>query len=195
MKDYTKNLINRRQILIAVFLMAIFFAISILLGYLNAQLFPEESMLKVKELYGKVSFAKSLSSFQLFLFIFLNNSIKAFFIVFLGIFFGVIPLMFIFINGEIIGLIVSIMQKEIGLKFVILLMLPHGILEIPAIILSAGYGLWLGYLLYRKLRFKDLIRPHLRYAMRKYFSLILPLLFLAAIIETIVTPQFAQFLK
>jgi stage II sporulation protein M len=64
--------------------------------------------------------------------------------------------------------------------------LPHGIIEIPALLFAASYGLWLGVTAVRRLRGKEstLLRFHIEHAFRRYFAVVFPLLIVAAAIET-----------
>jgi stage II sporulation protein M len=64
--------------------------------------------------------------------------------------------------------------------------LPHGVLEIPAIILTAGYGLWLGVTFARRIRQRDMagFGDQIRHAIKIYFKVAFPLFILAAVIET-----------
>ncbi len=170
-----------------IFTISLLFILSTLLGYQTAQLYPDKAQLVVKQTSEMFGFLKNLNSFYIFLFIFLNNSIKAFFTLILGFFFGIIPVIFIFGNGELIGVVISIVGKEAGFKEIIFGLLPHGIFEIPAVVIAASYGLWLGSKFYRRLRHKEPFMINFRYALGRYFKVVLPLLFIAALVETFVT--------
>ena len=61
------------------------------------------------------------------------------------------------------------------------------ILEIPAILLAAGYGLWLGSVFYRSLKHGEPFKEPFLWAIKKYYKVILPLLLLAAFIEAFLT--------
>ncbi|WP_020620176.1 stage II sporulation protein M [Paenibacillus daejeonensis] len=84
----------------------------------------------------------------MFLFIFFNNAIKSILIIYLGLFFGVIPLAFILINGMVLGyLFANNPQPSIDMFTLIVKgILPHGIIEIPAIIIAGAYGIRFGVL-------------------------------------------------
>ncbi len=62
----------------------------------------------------------------------------------------------------------------------------YGVLEIPAIILTAAYGLWLGVTFTRRIRQRDLVGfgYQVRHAIRMFFLVAFPLFILAALIET-----------
>ena len=64
--------------------------------------------------------------------------------------------------------------------------LPHGVLEIPAVIFSAAYGLWLGVTFAKRIRRRDMVGfgDQVIHAIRMFFKVALPLFILAALIET-----------
>jgi stage II sporulation protein M len=70
--------------------------------------------------------------------------------------------------------------------------LPHGIMEIPMILISSGLGLRLGYLMYSSIMGKETdMRSELMQSLRIYMRIIMPLLFVSAVVETFVTPLVA----
>jgi stage II sporulation protein M len=194
MAQIKKNL-NRSNIAKSIWLVVIVFIFSIIRGYYNASLSYGESMVQAQDILGGFAFVKNLNVWSIFLFIFLNNTVKAFFVVLLGIFFGIIPLLFVFINGEIIGLVVYVFKQKIGMEIAIAALLPHGVLELPAIAIASGYGLWLGYMFYRKIRYGTSLEIFFCHAMRKFFILVVPMLFVAAVVETFITPLIIDSLK
>jgi len=85
---------------------------------------------------------------RLFVFIFINNFLKAILAVFLGALFGLFPVVFLVSNGMLLGYVVASI-KAAGLDVadsVIRGLLPHGVLEIFAILVAAAYGLRYGVL-------------------------------------------------
>ncbi|MGG4194799.1 stage II sporulation protein M [Paenibacillus jamilae] len=88
-----------------------------------------------------------------FVFIFYNNAIKAVMIMFAGIVLGIVPAGFLIINGMVIGLLLRIMESQ-GLDLastIIKGILPHGILEIPAILIAGAYGMRFGILILQRI--------------------------------------------
>lgn len=65
-------------------------------------------------------------------------------------------------------------------------MLPHGVFEIPALIISVAYGLWVGVTFARRIRQRRLagFGDQVIHAIRMFFKVALPLFILAAVIET-----------
>jgi stage II sporulation protein M len=128
-------------------------------------------------------------SILLLLIIFINNAIKALGLVFLGILLGVPPVLFIGLNGFILGGFSSALESVNGWRYVIASFVPHGVIEIPVILLATALGLTLGlkslkWLLRRESR----VKLQLSDCLKVYLRLILPGLAVAAIIEVFVTP-------
>ena len=65
-------------------------------------------------------------------------------------------------------------------------MLPHGVFELPALLIAASYGLWIGVMMVRRMQGREstLLRFHIEHAFRQYFAVVFPLLIVAAGIET-----------
>ncbi len=135
---------------------------------------------------------QDLSGPQLALFILFNNAIKAAMVLVLGAGLGVVPMLFLGVNGALLGLVVANVVEEHGAMLAIAGLVPHGVLEIPAVLIAAGFGLRLGHeagqrLLGRASEFG----PWWRLGLRTYVRVVLPLLVVAAIIEVTVTPWLA----
>jgi stage II sporulation protein M len=174
-------------------LLAVFFLLSCVIGFYHASSNPELAKEKIEAFFTSFEPIKEKPPVFIFLIIFLNNSIKALVATVAGFFFGLFPLSFVFINGYLVGLVVYVKGIEIGFDKVLLLLIPHGIIEIPAILLASSYGLWLGRQFYMKL-FRDEKIP-MGYlflkAVKKCLKIVFPMLLIAALIETFVTPLVA----
>jgi stage II sporulation protein M len=149
-------------------------------GFIFPIFFKQEIMSFIENTLKEIS-DKNL--FELILFIFLNNLKSAFIAIFFGIIFGLVPLINCIINGYILGFVAKKAVLEGGI-LVLWRLLPHGIFELPAIILSLGIGLKLGVLTLKRNKWK-IIKSKLFEALRFFISVILPLLIIAAIIEGI----------
>lgn len=128
-----------------------------------------------------------------FVFIFLNNSIKSVVIIFLGALFGILPALFLLINGAVIGYLIHIsaLQGQDLFDLIVKGLLPHGIIEIPAIIIACAFGLHFGGKVLLSL-FSSSARKSDRWSffMRQTLTAsiwIVLLLFVAAIIESTIT--------
>lgn len=134
------------------------------------------------------SYLQSLSPFWLFVGIFLNNFVKTFLVVALGFLFGIVPLYFIYVNGLLLGIVLAYAQSQSKIILALASILPHGVLEIPALLISVSYGLWLGIEFYRWIRYRKNFRESYLYALKKYFIVVFPLLLVAALVEAYITP-------
>ena len=76
--------------------------------------------------------------------IFENNVIKCFAVTIGGLLVGLAPLAFTVANGIVVGIAVGYTIGKSGLLFVLVGMLPHGVIEMPMVFLSAAIGLKLG---------------------------------------------------
>lgn len=165
------------------------FIFSLIIGLLLSlkNLGLSENYLEV--LKNSFGWIKTLSPIEIVLLIFLNNAVKSLFSIVLGAGLGIIPIIFIGGNGIIIGLIVNEVSKEQGIIFVLAALLPHGIIEIPMVLISAGLGFRLGYSMYVSMKGeKRDMRYELTESLHVFMKIIMPLLFVAAVIETFVTP-------
>lgn len=84
---------------------------------------------------------------NLMLLIFSNNLRAAMSMLLLGIVFFIVPLSSLWINGLMVGYVVKMAQLEgasVG-EMVVFGLLPHGVVEIPAVILAGGIGAFLGF--------------------------------------------------
>lgn len=103
-----------------------------------------------------------------------------------GVLFGIVPIVSMGANGFILGVIYRQAAEIAGYSKAVIMILPHGVIEIPALLIAASYGLWLGVIVVRRVRGKEstLLRFHIEHAFRQYFAIVFPLLIVAAAIET-----------
>jgi len=181
--------IIRQKVLIRNLILAtgIFF-VSLVLGTLIGQNMVEGLMRQFGVVLESLASMGNLS-ILLFLIIFINNAIKALGLVFLGILLGLPPLLFIGLNGFILGGLGSALESVNGWRYVIASFVPHGVIEIPVILLATALSLTLGmeslkWLLRRESR----VKLQLSDCLKVYLRWILPGLAVAAIIEVFVTP-------
>ncbi|MWV47412.1 stage II sporulation protein M [Paenibacillus sp. HJL G12] len=151
------------------------------------------------QMEGIRDISKSLSDssspmWSFFVFIFFNNSIKAVVMIFLGLFVGILPILFLLVNGMVLGYLVhsSLEQGNSLFDLVVKGLLPHGIIEIPAIIIACAFGLQMGLMVIASLggSGKEGLKGRWRELFRKALTAsvwIVILLFVAAIIESTVT--------
>jgi len=87
--------------------------------------------------------------------IFFNNAIKAVLVMYFGALLGILPIVFLTINGMVLGYIMQLNAAQFGagatLELMIKGILPHGWIEIPAIIIACAYGIRFGVIMLRLL--------------------------------------------
>jgi stage II sporulation protein M len=181
--------IIRQKVLIRNLILAtgIFF-VSLVLGTLIGQSTIEELMRQLGAVLEPLASVGNLS-ILLFLIIFINNAIKALGMVFLGILLGLPPLLFVGLNGFILGGLGSALESVNGWRYVMAGFLPHGVIEIPVILLATALGFTLGMESFKwLLRRESRVKLQLSDCLKVYLRWILPGLAVAAIIEAFVTP-------
>jgi len=149
------------------------------LGIAAGTLFPARFIQVMESFRDFVQSFRGRSTAALILMIFLKNSSSALLSVLVGALFGIVPLFAAAVNGVLIGVVFS---SGVGKSIpeTILLLVPHGIFELPAIFISWGSGIWLGNWWMGK---GPSFRERLRKALRIFFVIVLPLLVIAAAIE------------
>jgi stage II sporulation protein M len=121
--------------------------------------------------------------------IFLNNSLKTLMAILLGTVLGIMPVLFLLANGIALGLAFSLSLQARGLWASLVSIVPHGVFELPAVFLGTSIGLMLGIRSMRRLlgRPDTMVNAGLSHGLKYYFTVILPLLALAALVEAFVT--------
>ncbi|NLJ56719.1 MAG: stage II sporulation protein M [Firmicutes bacterium] len=128
--------------------------------------------------------------------LFFNNFFASLQMMLLGVLLSMPPLLGLFANGALLGsLLVELGREGVPLlSFWIAGIMPHGIFELPAFIISAAFGLKAGYHLLFPLPQKKR-RESLGIVWKEFFALlplVISLLVLAAIIEVLLTPLLVQ---
>jgi stage II sporulation protein M len=181
--------IIRQKVLIRnLILAASIFFISLVLGTLIGQNIVEGIMGQLGTILEPLALTGKLT-ILLFFIIFINNAIKALGIIFLGILLGLPTLLFIVLNGFILGGLGSALESVNGWRYVMASFVPHGVIEIPVILLAAALGFTVGmeslkWLIRRESR----VKLQLSNGLKVYVRWILPGLAIAAILEVLVTP-------
>lgn len=119
---------------------------------------------------------------ELLFFILDNNFKSSFFGLFFGIFLGIFSIITTILNGYLIGFV---LQRAIDIEgpLIILRLLPHGVFELPAVILSLGLGVKLGFSIFSKEPWDKFVH-NLKNSIAIFLLIVLPLLIIAAIIES-----------
>jgi stage II sporulation protein M len=146
-----------------------------------------------RELGGFVHIFRALPKMNLLLAIFFNNAVKTLLVIVLGRFFGLLPALFLLANGAAIAIAVYSSSQLRGLTHSILILVPHGLLELPAVLLGTSVGFMIGFHSFRRVLGKaDRSNTgQLGAALRFFLVVIVPLLIVAASIEVFITPVVA----
>lgn len=129
---------------------------------------------------------RELSGGMLFFNILVQNVLATIFVILSGVIVGIIPTFAVGSNGFGLGVLFRQAAEVSGTSKAALTVLPYGVFEIPALLIAASYGLWLGVTVVRRMRGKEPtpLKPSLEHAFRRFFSVVFPLLVVAAAIET-----------
>jgi len=161
---------------------------SAVLAYSAASQDPQFAATWLKEM-EMLKWIMGLEPWQILLVIFFKNMLACAVSILLGIAFGLVPLLVATSNGILIGVVSYqvLTQKSVG--YLLAGVVPHGIIELPVVLLCIAIGFRLGYRFFNALmgRREDL-REEVRLALHFLIWRAAPLLFLAAMIETFITP-------
>ena len=152
------------------------FALTFLVGFIYPYFFRTEIFAFIANMIEMID---SKGAVELMWIIFFNNMKASFFAIVLGIAFGILPLITVVANGYLLGFVSREAAMQEGLA-VMWQLLPHGIFELPAVILSIGIGMKIGLSLFGK---KGSLKYNFIEGLRFFVFVIFPLLLIAAIIE------------
>ncbi len=186
---------NKSFILIGVIL----FVIGGIAGYTVYLNNPDLANLEGSSIFSgleqKISFFQNLNILGKIIFIFLNNLLVALISVFLGAILGLFPIFIALMNGFVVGIVAGKVLESNGIGYLLVGLVPHGVFEIPAILIAIGLGLKFGYLIISTIisillgkptkdnEFKLFIRE-----LKPAFKIILILLCIGAFVEILITP-------
>ncbi len=187
MKYYKNYFYSIRFFILFSFL---FFVFAAFCGYFSAKTSPEEAKLileNLKKMYGSVL---EMNALHQFFFIFLNNGFMLFLILVLGIIFGIFPFLVLFSNGGLLGILAFLSKDTLSWPKFFLGTMPHGIIEIPVMILACAIGMKIGKTVFKKTFKKEgSIKAELFLAFKIFLKILLPLLALSAAIEIFITAK------
>ncbi len=168
---------------------------SLLAGYASAASFPHMADNLMKNFSSRFAPLRTMSPIYILITIFLNNTFLSLVSLVLGIAVGIFPMLFIASNGYFVGMISYLVGQQKGFIFILFALLPHGVVELPTIFISASIGLRLGHHAFLSLIGRPTeVREEIKKGLMFYFSFMVPLLFVAAMIETFVTPIIINFI-
>ena len=126
---------------------------------------------------------QDLNTPQMIQYIFLNNASVSLIAIIFGVILAIVPFIFAITNGYVIGYVSRLAVNSQGILSLWKLF-PHGIFELPAVIISLGIGVYISKGLFTKNSDKEVIR-RIILAIKTFVFVILPLLVIAALIEGI----------
>jgi len=175
----------RRWTIVAVILFGVGLAIGLATPASIAALMSEE----IKALEELSNILVPFSAVTAIL-IFVKNASALIISFFLSPILCLVPVLTLTVNGWVLALVSSMAANEHSIGFVLAGLLPHGIFELPALIIGQAAALSFGTMAMLALLNKgkrNLLLPSLKENLR-YLLIALGLLVPAAIIETFVTP-------
>ncbi|MFZ3059031.1 MAG: stage II sporulation protein M [Candidatus Methanoperedens sp.] len=191
MQKDAEYLYSLRKYILAVTVIFILFLIA---GILVSITNPDTSTYYIELFKKTFGWITQLDPFERMFAIFKNNAINSLLALILGIGFGFVPFFLVAVNGLFLGMVAEVFSTEKGVPFVLAAILPHGIIELPMVFLSAAIGLRLGYEMYRFLKGERTnLKQEFKQGLWFYLVRILPLLFVAAVVESYVTPVIALY--
>jgi stage II sporulation protein M len=168
------------------------FLLSAAAGYMVPSASPDVSNTLLSGLQDKAESLSGQSPPMMMLGIFANNAVGSLMALLFGLVAGLFPLFFVVSNGMIIGIMLELVVAKMGAAGGATVfaagILPHGVFELPAVLISTAIGLKLGFVALRSLLKGDgMVAAELKDGLLIFLFWIVPILFLAAFIETFVT--------
>lgn len=166
----------------------LFFA-TITIGWVGTMQNPQvgEDLMQLfeKEVAGQIV---GKDTAEIFARLFFNN-LEACILLFLGgASFGILTIFILSLNGILIGSIMEIVHKDHSVIFVAAAILPHGIFEIPAFIISSSLGILLAQSLINEWYQGGDAAEESRGFARLFILYVVPLVVIAAFVEAFITP-------
>lgn len=168
----------------------VIFVLFIVLGAFTVNQNPESAEILLQTLNDELfSFISDQTPPYMALILFINNFEASLLLFFGGATFGILTLLVLVTNGVVIGFVVEYAVKFQGPAAVAAGIIPHGIFEIPAFIISAGLGFLLAESLWLEYKGADDAAKCAGKLAKIYLTTVIPFLAAAAIIEAFITPQ------
>jgi stage II sporulation protein M len=173
----------------AIIITILLFCATITIGWVGTVQNPQigEDLMKLfeKEVAGQIT---GKDTPEIFVRLFFNN-LEACVLLFLGgASFGILTILILSLNGILIGSVMEIVHKDHSVIFVAAAILPHGIFEIPAFILSGSFGILLAQSLITEWYNGGDAAQDARGFARLFIVYVVPLVLIAAFIEAFITP-------
>jgi stage II sporulation protein M len=174
-EEYVRNIIPLFSIVMFLFLFSTY------LGYVMGEGIPASAF---EDILGNIPQPTGSNDLDILVAIISNNIIAAFIFLASGVVIGIPPLIFVELNGFFVGWISYTASIEVGLGTVAISLLPHGVIEIPTVILCAAMGMGLGYQLVNRIRGREGLQRYVIDSLRVFTTRVIPFLVVAGLIET-----------
>lgn len=165
------------------------FIFAIFNGYFIARNLPvqtKEILETFKEFLEPIT---EMNPFKQLLIVFLNNALTTFSALLFGTILGIFPFLCLLVNGGILGALTFLSCQSLSLSVFLMGILPHGIIEIPVLVVCCSSGMKIGKEVGTRLFTKrGKIKEEFLLSFTFFLRVLLPLLFLAAVIEVFITP-------
>jgi stage II sporulation protein M len=177
----------------AIIITFLLFCATLTVGWVGSVQNPAvgENLMKLfeKEVAGQIM---SDNPFDIFIKLFINN-FEACVLLFLGgASFGILTIFIMSLNGIVIGAIMEIIHKDHSWIFISAALVPHGIFEIPAFIISGALGILLAQSLIAEWYGGADTAEEAQKLARIFVIYVLPLVVIAACVEAFITPVIIQ---
>jgi len=167
----------------------VFLIVGLLIGMGTAYILPQttgdEMFTGIGEQLAE-RLPQSSQRLEMFRVIFVNNLRISLLIVLSGIVTNLIPVGILTANGVVLGFVSAYVGRQMGFLFVLLLLLPHGVFEFPALIISGIIGVQLTFDVRQHFKERDWegVAKQTIIALRKHLIKVVPLLLVAAFVES-----------
>src|SRR3989344_1115423 len=162
-----------------IYSISIVFVFSIFLGFVFA-----DKLTNIEEILNEILMKiQGLDGIGLIFFILQNNLQESIYALIFGAVFGIFPILNALSNGVVLGYVLNKVYLGSGIVD-FWRILPHGIFEIPAVLISMGLGVKLGFFIFSRNKKEELKRRFFE-SIRVFLFVVVPLLIVAAIIEGI----------
>ncbi|MDD1706981.1 MAG: stage II sporulation protein M [Methanoregulaceae archaeon] len=121
--------------------------------------------------------------------LFLNNLEACIFMFLGGASLGVVTAFIIMTNGVVIGSIIELFRQEQGILYITAALIPHGLFEISAFIISGSLGFLLTRELWREWNGEGDAAGTALGMGRTFLRVVIPLVAIAAFTEVFITPE------
>lgn len=172
-----------------------FFILSAIVGFFLSKQFPGQALFALRAIRTALSLIFQEEPVHQLIFVFLNNSISLFLALLFSLFLGISPLLILAANGAILGALFFFLRDSLPISLFLAGLLPHGLIELPILFLTCSAGLKTGKSVLDALLGREGgIKKEFFASLKFFFKILLPFLFLAAVIEIFITPGLLKLL-